>query len=101
MAPSTEARLVTSMRELLKAEGAYVNKNHGGPNSQGRPDLEGCYRGLHFVIEVKLPGKEKNLTKLQRKNLEAAKDAGSHAIVATARKQVTKLLQDIDRRLDE
>lgn len=101
MAASTEAGLTTNLRLYIKGRGGYVNKNHGGPNSVGRPDLEGCYRGFYFGFEVKLPGKERNLTKLQAKNLEEIRKAGGVASVVTCKKDVTLLIDLIDRLADE
>lgn len=100
MPASTESALTTNLRLLLKQKGAYVNKNHGGPNSQGRPDLEGCYRSLHFGVEVKLPGKEGNVTKLQQKNLDAIDQAGGFAVVVTNRRQVLDLINEMDQLAD-
>lgn len=98
--PATEAGLVTSMKKELVDSGAYVNKNHGGPNSQGRPDLEGCYRGLHFGIEAKLPGKEKNVTERQLAQLRGIRRAGGFSIVATSRKAVKQLITLMDKKAD-
>jgi hypothetical protein len=100
MPPSNESALTNSFRKYLKDEGAYVNKNHGGPNSQGRPDLEGCYRGLHFGIEVKMPGKEKNLTKLQAHNLVGIRAAGGMTLVATTLQQVKDFVKLLDDQAD-
>lgn len=100
MAASTESALTTNLRLLLKKHGAYVNKNHGGPNSQGRPDLEGGYRGLHFGMEVKLPGKEGNVTKLQQKHLESIDAAGGFAYVVTSRREVLDALKEMDKLAD-
>lgn len=98
--PATEAGLVDSMKKALVASGAYVNKNHGGPNSRGRPDLEGGYRGLHFGIEAKLPGKEKNVTKLQSSQLRAIKKAGGIGVVLSSVAQVRRFIAVMDRRAD-
>jgi len=100
MAVSNESRLTNSLRLLLKKHGAYVNKNHGGPNSQGRPDLEGCYRGLHFGFEVKMPGKESNVTPLQQKNLEAISEAGGMASVVSTKSDVRTLIRAMDNLAD-
>jgi len=100
MASSTEAALTTTLRLLAKKRGAYINKNHGGPNSQGRPDLEGCYRSLHFGVEVKLPGKEKNVTKLQYKNLVSIDQAGGFARVVVNRAQMIYLFDEMDELAD-
>lgn len=100
MAPSTESALTTSLRLYAASRGAYVNKNHGGPNSQGRPDLEGCYRCLHFGAEVKLPGKERNVTKLQQKNLNGINMAGGFGWVITSKSGMAHLLDEMDKVAD-
>lgn len=42
-------------------------KIHGGMfQMAGIPDLIGCLRGRFYGIEVKLPGKEKTLTVIQK-----------------------------------
>jgi hypothetical protein len=59
-------------------------RNHGGVHSvRGLPDIVGCHKGIFFAIEVKLPGKEKTLTKLQAKKLRDLKAAGAVTMVAT------------------
>lgn len=100
MAHSTESGLAGACVKRLRGLGAYVNKNHGGPNSQGRPDLEGCYRGMHFGIELKLPGKEKNVTELQKSQLRAIKKAGGLGVVATRVDQMDKVIKILDKRAD-
>lgn len=100
MAHSTESGLAKACIERLRQLGAYVNKNHGGPNSQGRPDLEGCYRGMHFGIELKLPGKEDKVTKLQRSQLRKIKKAGGLAAMATRVDQMDKAIKILDKRAD-
>lgn len=65
----TEPRLVLKIRKALEAEGCYVAKIHGGRYSVGVPDLLVCRDGQFIALEVKLPGKEKNVTDLQSKNL--------------------------------
>jgi penicillin-binding protein-related factor A (putative recombinase) len=96
--PATESGLIKSMRTVLVRAGAYVNKNHGGPHSQGRPDLEGCYRGLFFAIEAKQPGRESTLTERQKAQLKAIKRAGGIAGVLTSRQGVRKLVAAMDKK---
>jgi hypothetical protein len=50
------------------------------------------------MLETKLPGKEKNLTKLQKDTLEKTKSAGAVSRVVTSTDQVGKLLDAIDKR---
>jgi penicillin-binding protein-related factor A (putative recombinase) len=97
--PATESGLIKSMRTVLVRAGAYVNKNHGGPHSQGRPDLEGCYRGLFFAIEAKQPGRESTLTERQKAQLVKIKKAGGIGLVLTNREEVVRLIAVMDRRV--
>lgn len=98
MAPSTESALVQSLLRKLKVRGAFVHKTHGDPRTRkGLPDIEGCYRGYFLGIEVKLPGKEKNLTDLQAATLRKIREAGGIGIMATNWPQIEKWLNRIDK----
>src|ERR1044071_6193135 len=101
MAPSTEAALVKAIREKMQARGGFVHKTHGDPRTRkGVPDLEGCYRGYYLGIEVKLPGKEGNLTELQAATLRNIKKAGGIARMVTTWAEVEAILIAIDRARD-
>ena len=80
----TEPDLVRKIKKALIAEGAYAAKIHGGRYSVGIPDLLVCHEGNFVAFEVKLPGKEKNLTELQRNNLMSIREAGGDAWVITS-----------------
>lgn len=80
----TEPDLVRKIKKALIAEGAYAAKIHGGRFSVGVPDLLVCHDGRFFAFEVKLPGKEGNLTELQRNNLLSIRKAGGIAWVITS-----------------
>lgn len=81
----SEPRLVLKMKKTLQAEGHYVAKIHGGRYSVGVPDLLICTNEGYFVaLEVKLPGKERNLTDLQRSQLKSVRAAGGIAWVVTS-----------------
>lgn len=101
MAPSTETALVQSFLKKLKVRGAFVHKTHGDPRTRkGLPDIEGCYRGYFLGIEVKLPGKEGNLTDLQAATLRKIREAGGVGIQASYWHQIEKWLTAIDRKKD-
>lgn len=69
-------------------------KIHGNSfQSRGLPDVIGCYKGMFFGLEVKLPGKEKTLTKLQIKKLADIKAAGGAAGMVTTREQAWKVVK--------
>ena len=101
MAPSTETALVGDFRRRLTRAGAFVHKTHGDPRTRkGLPDLEGCYRGYYFGIEVKLPGKESTLTDLQAATLRKIKEAGGIGFMATRWSQIQRMLDRIDKARD-
>jgi penicillin-binding protein-related factor A (putative recombinase) len=83
MARQPEGKLQAKIRVALQEKGAYVNKNHGGQFSSGRPDIEGCFRGYHFGLEVKMPGRENTVTKHQQYHLDCIKEAGGISAVVT------------------
>lgn len=75
-----EGRIVAAIIGLLRAKGAYCEKNHGSMFARrGRPDIEGCYKGRYFALEVKAPGGKP--TALQLAALEEIKAAGGIAAV--------------------
>lgn len=89
----TEPRLVLKIKKALQAEGHYVAKIHGGRYSAGVPDLlistltdewSAAYSSPLVALEVKLPGKEKNVTKLQASQLRAIRASGAIAWVVTS-----------------
>lgn len=91
-----EAKLSKNIGALIRKRGGWARKMAGGIQSAGLPDIIGMYRGYGLWLEVKMPGKEKNLTKLQAQTLKEAKAAGAVAIVVTSTDQVKKLLDKID-----
>lgn len=95
-----ETKLVNKMRLAIKARGGWARKSHGGPQGAGWPDLVCVYRGHAVMVEVKVPGKERNLTKLQRLTLDDIKAAGGIALCLTTVDQVTRLLDRIDALYD-
>src|SRR4051812_38689663 len=100
MAHSTESGLQKAIVKDLRKRGAYVNKNHGGPNSQGRPDLEGVYRRRHFLMEVKLPTNKKGATENQKRHIRDARKAGSVALIVRSRGAAMRALDFIDKKID-
>lgn len=73
----------------------------GGPLGAGLPDLFFFYRGYGGGLEVKLPGKEHTLTKLQAETLAGIKKGGGIARMVTSVRQVDLLLNAIDKKRDE
>jgi Holliday junction resolvase len=79
-----EGALVLKIRKALEKEGAYVCKPHGGQYSSGIPDLHATFKGRSFWFEVKMPGREKKVTQLQRENLMKIRKAGGYAGVVSS-----------------
>lgn len=97
--PATESGLVKSMLKVLRDAGAHVDKTHGDPRTlKGKSDLTGCYKGQYFAVEAKLPGKERNVTELQKAYLRSVQKSGGIGIVASHRDEVRRLLKVMDRR---
>lgn len=71
---------MTTKKEVLANKiKNYLNKQpeckcikiHGSMYTElGTPDIIGCYKGRMFAFEVKMPGKEKTITKIQKFRLE-------------------------------
>lgn len=91
----TEATLTNNIRKKIKANGHFVWKAKGDPRqTKGIPDLCGVRApdGRFFGIEVKLPGKEKNLTVNQAVMLDRIGKAGGIAVVVTTVAQALEAL---------
>lgn len=69
-----ESKLSYNIMQALRAEGAFVWKNHGGPlTKSGLPDITGVYRGLFIGLETKMPGNESStIQKLRHVQIRAA-----------------------------
>lgn len=77
-----ESRLSRAIMTALRARGAFVWKNHGGPTMMaGLPDIAGCVAGVFFAIETKLP-EGKDPSPVQKLRHEQIRAAGGHVLVA-------------------
>jgi BMFP domain-containing protein YqiC len=70
-----------------------------GYGVNGIPDIIGCYKGIFFAIEVKAPGKLRNVTALQRMQINQINQAQGWAIAADSVQHVHELFELIDRML--
>ncbi len=71
-----ESQLQARIIKDLKKRGAYVKKNVLS-NRSGIPDIDGCFKGKYFAIEVKAPGKVP--TTLQKYNIDKINEANGVA----------------------
>ena len=82
-----ESALTTKIRKALIADGHFVWKAKGDPRqTKGIPDLCGARSpdGRFFGLEVKVPGREKTLTRNQAAQLRRIEKAGGIATVVTS-----------------
>ena len=90
----TEKQLSDKIIKALRQMGAFAVKIHGGTfQARGLPYIVGCWRGMFFGLEVKLPGKENTITKLQQKKLQDIEDAGGTAEMVTTVDQALKAVK--------
>lgn len=86
MGHKPETGLVRDIRDMLETSfpGFYF-KTHGGPFQRaGLPDIIGLHRGRFIGIEVKIPGEEDSLTKLQEKTLALIRTFGGVGFMSSS-----------------
>jgi len=86
MAKGPESRLQKKIQDRILKEypHTFIFKSHGGPYQRsGLPDLMFVIDGYFFGVEVKLPGKENTLTKLQQFTIEEIRKANGTAFMST------------------
>lgn len=66
----------TVLRYLNSLPGCRAENVSGNANQSGRPDINGCYHGRMFKIELKTPDNKNEATKKQRLELRKWKNAG-------------------------
>lgn len=66
----------TVLKYLNSLPGCRAENVSGNANQSGRPDINGCYRGRMFKIELKTPDNKNEATKKQRLELRKWKNAG-------------------------
>lgn len=94
-----EKDLVRKMAKRIaeKYPEAFTYKTHGNSfQSAGIPDIVGCINGRFIGVEVKLPGKEKSLTKLQQHTINLINIAGGIAFMSS---DVDFTMNELERRL--
>lgn len=77
-----ESKLSRAIMAALRARGAFVWKNHGGPTMMaGLPDITGTYKGVFIAIETKMP-EGAGPSEVQRLRHEQITQAGGYVTVA-------------------
>ena len=81
------------VRRLNKLHNCFAVKVHGNPyQRRGLPDIVGCYEGDFFGIEMKLPGRQRRLTPIQKANLDKIRAAGGLAGMATNYRECLEII---------
>lgn len=91
-----ESKLSRDIMNALRAEGAFCWKNHGSEYSMaGLPDITGCYKGMFFAFETKLPEKRTNTSAIQRRVITKIGDAGGVAAVVCTVQEALSIIRSI------
>ena len=88
------------MPVIVRRGGVCVKRAAGPHSPKGLADVTACYRGRTVVLEVKLPGRERTLTEIQRDRLDDWQAAGAEAEMVTTPEQVEAILDRIDAEAD-
>lgn len=93
----TERSLQSSVLKFLSSiEKCKAYNLHGSAwSGSGRPDIIGCYRGVTFVVELKLQGELP--TAIQEYELCKWRASGAIAWYATSVDQVKQMIAEIDQ----
>jgi hypothetical protein len=91
-----ETNLTHSIIKALQRQGGFWFKVHGHPGQlRGLPDIIGVYHGRFVGLEVKVPGREDRLTKLQEFVLTQIKEAGGIAAVITSVEEAKRAISGL------
>lgn len=73
-----EGSIQTSVLDFLNSLPGCVAENVSGNSQQsGRPDINGCYKGRMFKIELKTPDNKNKASKKQKLNLRRWRRSGA------------------------
>lgn len=87
-----EGRVKASIKSWLRARDIWFYcPVSNGMGVHGIPDFVCCWNGRFLGIEAKAPGKLKNVSELQKMQIEAIRDAGGVVLVVDDVAQLDKL----------
>jgi hypothetical protein len=102
MAMTPEGKVKKKVKEYLQSIGAwYYMPVSNGMGRVGCPDILVCYKGLFMAFETKAPGKIKNVTANQQREIDEIKRADGLAHVVDDVEQVKSLLDTYERKPDD
>lgn len=89
-----EGRVKEAVKKYLKSIGAYYYMPvSNGMGRVGAPDFICCWNGRMVAVETKAPGKIKNTTPNQERELAAIRAAGGIAVVVDDVQQLISVLE--------
>lgn len=81
------------LKWLNSLDGCVAEKVWGSAQQIGRPDINGCYKGRSFRIEMKSPDTGYKPSKLQLLNLEKWERCGAICAVCYSIEEVKNLFE--------
>ncbi len=92
-----ESTLTTKIIKFIKSnyKNAYAVKYYGGMyGTAGTPDILACIDGKFFGLEVKVPQRKNNVSKLQDKTINDINKAKGVAGVVTSIEEAKELIDN-------
>jgi Holliday junction resolvase len=92
-----EAKLSRKIMDALRSHGAFCFKVWGSEHMMaGLPDIIGCYQGVFFAFETKMPAKRSNTSRRQEHVMGMIRQAGGISqVVCSAREALLALDQSL------
>ena len=104
MSMTPEGKVKKKVKEYLQSIGAwYYMPVSNGMGRVGCPDILVCHKGLFMAFETKAPGKIKNVTANQQREIDDIKSAYGLAIVVDDMEQVKEAIHDkiVEARIED
>ena len=102
MAMTPEGKVKKKVKEYLQSIGAwYYMPVSNGMGRVGCPDILVCYKGMFMAFETKAPGKIKNVTANQQREIDGIQRANGLAHVVDDVEQVKSLIGTVKGTLYE
>ena len=102
MGMTPEGKVKKKVKEYLQSIGAwYYMPVSNGMGRVGCPDILVCYKGLFMAFETKAPGKIKNVTANQQREIDGILRVNGLAHVVDDVEQVKAVIDTIERKPDD
>ena len=99
MGMTPEGKVKKKVKEYLQSIGAwYYMPVTNGMGRVGCPDILVCYKGLFMAFETKAPGKIKNVTANQEREINDIISAYGLALVVDDVEQVKEAINELTKR---